>query len=110
LLFNIMGWKPCRFALCSVSVGFPLANESKPTKPSSAGKLETCTSAKVSAVSLAPAVTGERIRDKIAASKRKGMWMVGRVPVGYDVKERKLIANHTRDFFTNIPFEPETLS
>ena len=36
--------------------------------------------------------------------------MVGRVPVGYDVKERKLIANHTRDFFTNIPFEPETLS
>jgi site-specific DNA recombinase len=38
-------------------------------------------------------VTGERIRDKIAASKQKGMWMGGRVPVGYDVKERKLIAN-----------------
>jgi site-specific DNA recombinase len=38
-------------------------------------------------------VTGERIRDKIAASKRKGMWMGGRVPVGYDVKERKLIEN-----------------
>ena len=38
-------------------------------------------------------VTGERIRDKIAASKRKGMWMGGRVPVGYDVKERKLIVN-----------------
>jgi DNA invertase Pin-like site-specific DNA recombinase len=38
-------------------------------------------------------VTGERIRDKIAASKRKGMWMGGRVAVGYDVKERKLTVN-----------------
>jgi site-specific DNA recombinase len=38
-------------------------------------------------------VTGERIRDKIAASKRKGMWMGGRVPLGYDLKDRKLIAN-----------------
>jgi site-specific DNA recombinase len=38
-------------------------------------------------------VTGERIRDKIAASKRKGMWMGGRVPAGYDAKERKLIVN-----------------
>ena len=40
-------------------------------------------------------VTGERIRDKIAASKRKGMWMGGRVPVGYDVKDRKLIIDTT---------------
>jgi DNA invertase Pin-like site-specific DNA recombinase len=31
-------------------------------------------------------VTGERIRDKIAASKRKGMWMGGGVPLGYDVE------------------------
>jgi site-specific DNA recombinase len=38
-------------------------------------------------------VTGERIRDKIAASKRRGMWMGGPVPVGYDVKERKLVVN-----------------
>lgn len=38
-------------------------------------------------------VTGERIRDKIAASKKKGMWMGGVVPLGYDVKERKLIIN-----------------
>ena len=38
-------------------------------------------------------VTGERIRDKIAASKRKGMWMGGRVPVGYDLKDRQLIVN-----------------
>jgi site-specific DNA recombinase len=38
-------------------------------------------------------VTGERIRDKIAASKRKGMWMGGTIPVGYDLKERKLILN-----------------
>jgi site-specific DNA recombinase len=38
-------------------------------------------------------VTGERIRDKIAASKRKGMWMGGTIPLGYDLQERKLIVN-----------------
>jgi DNA invertase Pin-like site-specific DNA recombinase len=38
-------------------------------------------------------VTGERIRDKIAASKAKGMWMGGSPPIGYDVKERKLVVN-----------------
>lgn len=36
-------------------------------------------------------VTGERIRDKIAASKRKGLWMGGPVPLGYQVIERKLV-------------------
>src|SRR3974390_1160120 len=34
--------------------------------------------------------TGERIRDKIAASKRKGLWMGGPVPLGYRVEDRKL--------------------
>jgi site-specific DNA recombinase len=38
-------------------------------------------------------VTGERIRDKIAASKKKGMWMGGLVPLGYDRKDRKLVPN-----------------
>ena len=38
-------------------------------------------------------VTGERIRDKIAASKKKGMWMGGNVPLGYNVKDRKLVVN-----------------
>jgi site-specific DNA recombinase len=38
-------------------------------------------------------VTGERIRDKIAASKRKGMWMGGTLPVGYKVCDRKLVVN-----------------
>ena len=38
-------------------------------------------------------VTGERIRDKIAASKRKGMWMGGPVPLGYVVEARKLVVN-----------------
>jgi site-specific DNA recombinase len=38
-------------------------------------------------------VIGERVRDKIAASKRKGMWMGGSVPLGYDVKDRKLVIN-----------------
>ena len=35
-------------------------------------------------------VTGERIRDKFAASKKKGMWMGGNVPLGYTVENRKL--------------------
>jgi DNA invertase Pin-like site-specific DNA recombinase len=38
-------------------------------------------------------VTGERIRDKIAASKAKGMWMGGTVPLGYDSKDRTLVVN-----------------
>jgi site-specific DNA recombinase len=38
-------------------------------------------------------VTGERIRDKIAASKQKGMWMGGLVPIGYDVIDRCLVVN-----------------
>ncbi|MFW2447517.1 recombinase family protein [Citromicrobium bathyomarinum] len=36
-------------------------------------------------------VTGKRIRDKIAASKKKGLWMGGPVPLGYEVVDRKLI-------------------
>jgi len=38
-------------------------------------------------------VTGERIRDKIAASKAKGMWMGGPLPLGYDVQNRLLVVN-----------------
>jgi DNA invertase Pin-like site-specific DNA recombinase len=38
-------------------------------------------------------VTGERIRDKIAASKKKGMWMGGQPPLGYDARDRKLVVN-----------------
>nr|WP_265306227.1 recombinase family protein [Verminephrobacter eiseniae] len=38
-------------------------------------------------------VTGERIRDKIAASKKKGLWMGGPVPLGYDVRNRLLVVN-----------------
>ncbi|MCH2548038.1 MAG: recombinase family protein, partial [Alphaproteobacteria bacterium] len=40
-------------------------------------------------------VTAERIRAKFAASKKKGMWMGGRVPLGNDVIERKLVVNET---------------
>ena len=36
-------------------------------------------------------VTGERIRDKIAASKKKGIWMGGNIPYGYRVESRKLL-------------------
>ena len=38
-------------------------------------------------------VAGERIRDKIAASKQRGMWMGGNPPLGYDVRDRKLMVN-----------------
>ncbi|WP_070154941.1 recombinase family protein [Sphingobium phenoxybenzoativorans] len=38
-------------------------------------------------------VISERVRDKISASKRKGMWMGGRIPLGYDVIDRKLVIN-----------------
>lgn len=38
-------------------------------------------------------ITGERIRDKIAASKKKGMWMGGTVPIGYNVMDRQLVIN-----------------
>lgn len=49
-------------------------------------------------------VTGERIRDKVAASKAKGMWMGGMVPLGYDVVDRQLVINepeaeHVRTLF-----------
>ena len=38
-------------------------------------------------------VIGERVRDKIAASKKKGMWVGGMPPLGYDVRDRKLVVN-----------------
>src|SRR5665213_3257031 len=38
-------------------------------------------------------LTGERIRDKIAASKKKGMWMGGTVPLGYDRSDHRLVVN-----------------
>jgi hypothetical protein len=40
-------------------------------------------------------VIGERIRDKFAASRRKGMWMGGNIPLGYDLEARKLVINET---------------
>jgi site-specific DNA recombinase len=38
-------------------------------------------------------VTSERIRDKIAASKRKGLWVGGMAPLGYDTRDRKITVN-----------------
>jgi site-specific DNA recombinase len=51
-------------------------------------------------------LTGERIRDKFAASRRKGIWMGGWAPLGYDIKDRKLIINEqeadlVRSIFTH---------
>src|SRR5436305_6115193 len=50
-------------------------------------------------------VTSERIRDKIAASKRKGLWVGGTVPLGYALKDGKLLvveneAEQVRTIFT----------
>jgi site-specific DNA recombinase len=40
-------------------------------------------------------LAGERVRDKIAASRQRGIWMGGMPPLGYDVSERKLVPNPT---------------
>jgi site-specific DNA recombinase len=50
-------------------------------------------------------VIGERIRDKFAASRKKGMWMGGFVPLGYEVKDRKLIVNNTEAATVRMIFE-----
>lgn len=50
-------------------------------------------------------MTAERIRDKFAASKMKGMWMGGPPPLGYDVVERKLITNANEVKLVNHIFE-----
>jgi DNA invertase Pin-like site-specific DNA recombinase len=50
-------------------------------------------------------VTGERIRDKVAASKKKGMWMGGPVPLGYDVRDRKLVVNEAEAAKVRLIFE-----
>src|SRR5947208_6548031 len=50
-------------------------------------------------------VTGERIRDKIAASKRKGIWVGGIVPLGYEVRERKLVIREDEAATVRLIFE-----
>ncbi len=50
-------------------------------------------------------VTGERIRDKIAASKKKGMWMGGVVPLGYKVENRKLIVHEAEAATVQLIFQ-----
>ena len=50
-------------------------------------------------------VTGERIRDKIAASKKKGIWVGGTVPLGYRVVDRKLLVDETEAAIVRLIFE-----
>jgi site-specific DNA recombinase len=50
-------------------------------------------------------VIGERIRDKVAASRKKGMWMGGFVPLGYVVKDRKLIIDEAEAATVRMIFE-----
>ena len=50
-------------------------------------------------------VTGERIRDKIAASKRRGIWMGGVVPLGYRVEKRKLLIDQAEAVTVRLIFE-----
>jgi len=49
-------------------------------------------------------VIGERIRDKFAASRRKGMWMGGIPPLGYDVRERRLVVNESEAALVRLIF------
>ena len=50
-------------------------------------------------------VIGERIRDKVAASRKRGMWMGGYVPLGYEVKDRKLIIKEAEAAIVRMIFE-----
>lgn len=50
-------------------------------------------------------VITERIRDKVAASKKKGMWMGGYVPLGYGIANKKLIINHSEAKIVRLAFE-----
>ena len=50
-------------------------------------------------------VIGERIRDKIAASRKRGMWMGGFVPLGYEVRDRKLLINDAEAATVRMIFE-----
>ena len=50
-------------------------------------------------------VIGERIRDKFAASRKRGMWMGGVVPLGYEVQDRKLIINEPEAANVRMIFE-----
>jgi len=50
-------------------------------------------------------VTGERIRDKIAASKKKGLWMGGHVPLGYRVENRRLTVDEQEAATVRLIFE-----
>ena len=55
-------------------------------------------------------VGAERIRDKVAASRKKGMWMGGNVPLGYDVVNKKLIVNPKEAKIVQAIFRYNTLS
>src|SRR5438874_5945191 len=50
-------------------------------------------------------VAGERIRDKFAASRRKGIWMGGNIPLGYDVVGRRLVVNAAEAKTVTLIFE-----
>ena len=50
-------------------------------------------------------VIGERIRDKVAASRKRGIWMGGYVPLGYEVKDRKLIIKESEAAIVRMIFE-----
>ena len=50
-------------------------------------------------------LTGERIRDKIAASRARGLWMGGHLPLGYDLETRRLVANPNETATVRLIFE-----
>jgi site-specific DNA recombinase len=50
-------------------------------------------------------LAGERIRDKFLASRKRGMWMGGHAPLGYDVRDRKLVVNEAEAALVRHIFE-----
>jgi DNA invertase Pin-like site-specific DNA recombinase len=50
-------------------------------------------------------LSSERVRDKVAASRRKGKWTGGSIPLGYDVKDKKLVPNKTERETVNYIFK-----
>jgi len=57
------------------------------------------------AVFAASRASASAIRDKFAASRARGMWMGGKVPLGYDVRDRKLVVNPTDAATVRMIFE-----
>jgi site-specific DNA recombinase len=88
-----VGARPCFFNNFRINFIAALAFRLDCTRKSSTSMGRLTLNVLLSFAQFEREVTAERIRDKIAASKKKGMWMGGVVPLGYDAIDRKLVVN-----------------